>query len=298
MNTQRILDGKQIYKWPRKLEPYFYLLPALFFAVAFTYYPFVETIVNSLFKLNVRAQRILFVSIGNYKAVLENVHFHNALTNSLHFTFMTVPFDVLVALVLALLAERKRLFNRFYEVLFSLPMAISMSAACMIFKILLNNSIGLFNYVFRLDIKWFSDRNYALIGLAFITVWMNLGYNFLFLSAALCNVPQEILEAATMDGARWYQRTGRIVLPLITPTLFYLVCLDIVSNMMMAGPVMVLTGGGPRRSTETLIFHMYERTVSATNMGYGYAVSIVIFLIVFLLILLTFRLEKKGVFYS
>ena len=282
----------------KRLEPYLYLLPALFFAVAFTYYPFAETIVNSLFKLNVRAQRLSFIGLTNYVNVLKNANFKNAFFNSLRFTVLTVPFNVLISLSLALLAERKRRFSRAYEVLFSLPMAISMSAACMIFKLLFNNSIGLFNYVFGLNISWFYDRTYAMPGLAAITVWMSLGYEFLFLSAALRNVPQDVLEAARVDGARWHQRLCRIVLPLISPTVFYLVCLDIVGSMMMSGPALVLTGGGPRRSTETLVFYMYQQTVSATNMGYGYAMSIVIFLIVFLLILLTFRMEKKGVYYA
>lgn len=281
-----------------KVEPYLFLLPALFFAVAFTYYPFFETIVNSFFKLNVHAQRTTFIGFKNYASVLNNTNFKNAFWNSLRFTFMTVPFNILISLTLAMLAERKQRFHHIYEVLFSLPMAISMSAACMIFKLLLNNSIGLFNYTFGLDIAWFFDRLYAMPGLAAITVWMSLGYEFLFLNAALRNMPQDILEAAKVDGARWHQRTLRIVLPLISPTLFYLACLDIVTNMMMAGPALVLTNGGPRKSTETLVFHMYQQTVSSTSMGYGYAVSIIIFLVVFLMIMLTFRFEKKGVFYS
>ena len=279
-------------------EPYIYLIPALFFAVMFTYYPFVETRLNSFFKLNVRAQRVNYIGIQNYLSVLKNANFRNSLLNSLKFTLMTVPFNILISLTLALLAEKKRRFHRIYEVLFSLPMAISMSATCMIFKLLLNNSIGLFNYTMHLNIAWFFDKRYAMPGLAFISVWMSLGYEFLFLCAALRNVSQDVIEAAIVDGARWHQRTTRIVLPLISPTIFYLVCMDIVTNMMMSGPTMVLTGGGPHRSTETLVFHMYSKSIASTSMGYGYACSIIIFFIVFFLILLTFRAEKKGVYYS
>lgn len=298
MNQSTSLRTKDKSRLIHKAEPYLFLLPALFFAVVFTYYPFLESIINSFFKLNVRAQRISFIGLKNYAAILSSANFRNALWNSLRFTALTVPFNVLISLSLALLAEEKRRFHRVYEVLFSLPMAISMSAACMIFKLLLNNSIGLFNYTFGLNIAWFHDRLYAMPGLAAISVWMSLGYEFLFLSAALRNVPQDLLEAAKVDGARWYQRTTRIVIPLISPTIFYLVCLDVVTNMMMSGPALVLTNGGPRKSTETLVFHLYQQTVSAASVGYGYALSIIIFFIVFLMILLTFRFEKKGVFYS
>lgn len=282
----------------QKSKPYLFLLPALFFIVMFTYYPFVETIVNSFFKLNNKAQRVDFVGLKNYLQVFKAKNFNNSLYNSIRFTLMTVPFNISISLILALLAEKRRRFSRMYEVMFSLPMAISMSATCMIFKLLLNNSIGLFNYSLGLDIKWFFDKNTALWGIAIITVWQNIGYEFLYLSAALRNVPQDVLEAATVDGANWIHRTLRIVFPLITPTVFYLFCLDLIGGMMMSGPVMVLTNGGPRNSTETLVYHMYSKTVSGTNMGYGYAISIVIFLIVFLLMLLSFKAEKKGVYYE
>jgi len=282
----------------QKSKPYLFLLPALFFIVMFTYYPFVETIINSFFKLNNKAQRVDFVGLKNYLQVFKAKNFNNSLYNSIRLTLMTVPFNISISLILALLAEKRRRFSRMYEVMFSLPMAISMSATCMIFKLLLNNSIGLFNYSLGLDIKWFFDKNTALWGIAIITVWQNIGYEFLYLSAALRNVPQDVLEAATVDGANWIHRTLRIVFPLITPTVFYLFCLDLIGGMMMSGPVMVLTNGGPRNSTETLVYHMYSKTVSGTNMGYGYAISIVIFLIVFLLMLLSFKAEKKGVYYE
>lgn len=282
----------------QKSKPYLFLLPALVFIIMFTYYPFVETIINSFFKLNNKAQRVEFVGLKNYFQVFKAKNFNNSLYNSIRFTVMTVPFNILISLILALLAEKKHRFSWLYEVMFSLPMAISMSATCMIFKLLLNNSIGLLNYSLGLNIKWFFDKKTALWGIAIITVWQNIGYEFLYLSAALRNVPQDVLEAATVDGANWIYRTIRIVFPLISPTLFYLFCLDLIAGMMMSGPVMVLTNGGPRNSTETLVYHMYSKTISGTNMGYGYAISIVIFLIVFLLVLLSFKAEKKGVYYE
>lgn len=296
--NKRYMSSNPAARMMQKSKPYLFLLPALFFIIMFTYYPFFETIINSFFKLNNKAQRMDFVGLKNYLSVFKAKNFNNSLYNSLRFTAMTVPFNLSISLILALLAEKRRRFSRLYEVLFSLPMAISMSATCMIFKLLLNNSIGLFNYALGLNIKWFFDKNTALWGIAIITVWQNIGYEFLYLSAALRNVPQDVLEAATVDGANWGHRTLRIVLPLISPTLFYLFCLDLIAGMMMSGPVMVLTNGGPRNSTETLVYHMYSKTVSGTNMGYGYAISIVIFLIVFLLVLISFRAEKKGVYYE
>lgn len=296
--NKRYTSSTLMTRMMQKSKPYLFLLPALFFIVMFTYYPFVETIINSFFKLNNKAQRVDFVGLKNYLQVFKAKNFNNSLYNSIRFTLMTVPFNISISLILALLAEKRRRFSRVYEVMFSLPMAISMSATCMIFKLLLNNSIGLLNYSLGLDIKWFFDKNTALWGIAIITVWQNIGYEFLYLSAALRNVPQDVLEAATVDGANWIHRTLRIVFPLITPTVFYLFCLDLIGGMMMSGPVMVLTNGGPRNSTETLVYHMYSKTVSGTNMGYGYAISIVIFLIVFLLMLLSFKAEKKGVYYE
>ena len=282
----------------QRTKPYLFALPAVAFVVLFTYYPFVKTMYNSLFSINSYGVTLRFLGLDNYVSVLTNKHFYNALLNSLRYTFIGVPCSMFVSLLLALLSNRRRMFSRAYEVMFSMPMAISMSATCMIFKLLLNPTVGYLNYALGLNVQWLSSRHTALFSLILVSGWMSIGFQYIFLMAALRGVPQELTEAASIEGAGALQRTLRITLPLISPTLFYLLCTDIVTYMMMAGPSLVLTDGGPFRSTETLIYHMYDRSIYNQFYGYGYAMSVIIFALLLFMILLTFRLEKRSVYYG
>ena len=285
-------------KLSRKLTPYWFALPAVAFVVMFTYYPFFRTVYNSLFAINSYGVTVRYLGFRNYLDVLNNKHFVNALLNSLKYSLIGVPSSILVSLLLALLSNRRRLFSKAYEVMFSLPMAISMSATCMIFKLLLNPTVGYLNYALSLNVQWLNSRQTALFSLILVSGWMSIGFQYIFLMAALRGVPQELTEASQIEGANAMQRTVYVTLPLISPTLFYLVCTDIVTYMMMAGPSLVLTDGGPFRSTETLIYHMYDRSIYNQFWGYGYAMSVIIFLLLLVMILLTFRVEKKGVYYT
>lgn len=282
----------------RKLKPYLFILPALFFVIMFTYYPFARTIYNSLFSLNVYGDTVRFLGLENYSDVLRNKNFYNALQNSLKYTVVGVPVSITISLLFALLSQKPRFLGGVSEVMFSLPMAISMSATCMIFKLLLNPSVGYLNHVLNLNVQWLGSRNTALYALVFISVWMSIGFQYIFFLAALRGVPEELLEAASLEGANSFYTTIKIIIPMISPTIFYLVATDTVTYMLMAGPTMVLTNGGPFKSTVTLIYHMYERSIYNQFWGYGYALSVIIFAILFLIILITFRMENKGVHYS
>ena len=136
----------------QRTKPYLFALPAVAFVVLFTYYPFVKTMYNSLFSINSYGVTLRFLGLDNYVSVLTNKHFYNALLNSLRYTFIGVPCSMFVSLLLALLSNRRRMFSRAYEVMFSMPMAISMSATCMIFKLLLNPTVGYLNYALGLNV--------------------------------------------------------------------------------------------------------------------------------------------------
>jgi sn-glycerol 3-phosphate transport system permease protein len=292
------LELRHLSKAKAKLKPYLYILPALLFVFTFTYYPFARTIYNSFFSLNVYGETVRFLGTLNYQDVLNNSNFYNALKNSLKYTAIGVPSSILISLLLALLTQKRQFLGRVSQVMLSLPMAISMSATCMIFKLLLNPLVGYLNYALDLDIQWFGSRSTALFSLVLVSVWMSIGFQYIFLLAALRGVPQDLLEAASIEGANAFYSNVRIVLPMISPTIFYLLCTETISYMLMVGPTMVLTRGGPFKSTVTLIYHMYEQSMYNQFWGYGYALSVVIFAILFLIILLTFRLENKGVHYS
>lgn len=281
-----------------KIEPFLYIIPCLFFVFLFVYYPFIKTVINSFFLVNKAGVARRFAGLTNYIELFQDSTFYVALKNSLLYTAITVPISLALSLIFALMANRKSVFSKFSTVAFMIPMAVSVSVAAMIFNLLLNPTIGLFDYVFNISIPWFTDSRYALTGLAVFNIWLSIGFNFLFLTSAIRNVPKDVMESADIAGASWLQKTVYIVIPLISPTLFFLFCMAIIGGLMMISPVLVLTKGGPNLSTTTLVYLMYTQAYQNGNYGYSFALSVIIFIIVGALLALSFKLENKGVYYG
>ncbi|UQZ84650.1 sn-glycerol-3-phosphate transport system permease protein UgpA [Paenibacillus konkukensis] len=285
-------------RWKETVKPYLFMLPCLVFVFLFTYYPFAKTFYLGFTLVDLNGNPIEFVWFENFINIFSDHRLLQTFFNTLKYTVITVPGTLIVSLVLALLAEKKRKGIGIYQMLFALPMAVSMSSAAMIFQLILNPSIGVFNAMTGLSINWFGDEKYAMVGIAIVSIWMGIGFSFLFLLAAVRNVPEELLEAAEMEGSSYVQSLLHVKLPLMSPTLFFLIITDLIHSLMVFGPVMVLTKGGPMGSSETMIYRMYIEAFENARYGYGSAVAIVIFIIVMIFTLITFVYEKKGVHYS
>ncbi|MCS7459689.1 sugar ABC transporter permease [Paenibacillus doosanensis] len=285
-------------RWKETVKPYLFMLPCLVFVFLFTYYPFAKTFYLGFTLVDLNGNPIEFVWFENFINIFGDHRLLQTFFNTLKYTVITVPGTLIISLVLALLAEKKRKGIGIYQMLFALPMAVSMSSAAMIFQLILNPSIGVFNAMTGLSINWFGDEKYAMVGIAIVSIWMGIGFSFLFLLAAVRNVPEELLEAAEMEGSSYVQSLLHVKLPLMSPTLFFLIITDLIHSLMVFGPVMVLTKGGPMGSSETMIYRMYIEAFENARYGYGSAVAIVIFIIVMIFTLITFVYEKKGVHYS
>lgn len=281
-----------------KLEPYLYLAPCLCFFILFTYFPFAKTVFNSFFLINAMGKIREFVGFENYMNVLSNPNFLKSIVNSFKFTLISVPSYIIIALILAIIANKKTRSSTIYETLFALTMAMAMSVSAMIFQLLFNPTLGAVNYILKADINWLNDSSYALFVLITISVWLNIGYNFIFLLAGIRSIPEEVMENAAIEGANIFRKTFSIILPLVSPTVFFLVISHFAKNMMMSGLVLVLTSGGPQGSTETMISFMYKQAVNNFNFNDAYAAAIIAFAITLIFILIGFRFEKKGVHYS
>ena len=147
----------------RKIRPapYLYILLSTFFLVLFIYYPAIKTMWKSLYVVNAENHPVAFVGLKNYVTLFRDADFINAIKVTFIYTIITVPCTILLAYILALFSAKRRRASSVYELLYALPMAVSMSVACVIFRILLNGNLGLINHVFHLNIDWFTDKHYA-----------------------------------------------------------------------------------------------------------------------------------------
>lgn len=282
----------------KRIEPILYLLPALFFFLLFTYYPFIKTVFNSFFLTNFMGVRREFVGFENYIRILQDKEFLSAIKNTFIYVIVSVPVSVIIALLLAVIANRKTRLSPVYETMYALPMAMSTSVCAMIFALMYNPSLGILNEILGTNISWLTDSRFTIFSISFISVWMNIGYNFLFLLAAVRNVPADLLEAADMAGANFFQRTTKVILPIISPTVFFLIINSLAKSMMMSGLIIILTDGGRSGNASTMISYMYTQSVNSQNYNNGYAAAVIAFIITFILMLISFSFEKKFVNYD
>ena len=252
-------------------------MPMLLFAVVFVYYPFLKTVLYSVSNVNIMGRITGFAGLENYAYLFSRREFSTALSNTLKLTALNVPITLAITLLLARLLKNKRLFTGVFETFIASTMAVSMGAASLIFKVLLNPTVGLFNHVLGLSIGWYQDRNTALYGILLLTVWMGIGYNFLLFLSAFRAVPRDILDSARMDGANAWQVFWKMEVPLVFPTVIYMICTNTILALMTSGPILILTQGGPARSTTTLIYLMYSTGYGSNNYSMAACVSVVTF---------------------
>lgn len=281
-----------------KLEPYLYLLPALIYFAVFSFYPFLKTVGLTFFTVNAGGQVKKFAGFGNYVHVLTDGAFLKSIGNTLLYVALASPVAIVIALILAVLASKKTRTSSLYETMFSLTMAMSMSVTAMIFKIMYSPNIGMLNKLLGTKLNWLNDSKYAMVSISMISVWMNIGFNFLFLLAAVRGVPAELLESSDMDGANLYKKVTGVILPLISPTVFFLICTSLAKNIIMSGLPIILTEGGPEGSTSTMIYYMYKQAFGNRNYNDAYAAAVITFLFTLLAMGISFSFEKKGVHYT
>ena len=248
---------KKVIEKCKKAEVYMYLIPSMVIFSIFLFYPFFKTIYLSLYKTNKLGEAKLYVGLDNYKSLLSN------------------PFSTSYAL----------------------PMAVASSSGAMIFKIILNPTIGIVNKLLHVSINWVSDPKYALICVAVLTAWLNSGINFLYFSAGLGNIDDSIYERASVDGANAVQKFFKLTLPGLSPIMFYTLVVNIIQAFQSFGQVKILTQGGPGESTNLIVYSIYRDAFFNYRFGSAAAQSVVLFLIVMALTLVMFRMEKRGVKY-
>ncbi|MFT4005872.1 MAG: sugar ABC transporter permease [Lacrimispora sp.] len=277
----------------RVLEPYLYLLPAMFFFGAFLFWPFIKTIRLSFAMTTPLGQVASFVGLNNYVSIFTSEAFLNSLIVSLKYAVMTVAFSILIGFVLAIVSNEDIKGKNFFRTVYALPMAISAAAASVVFMFIFHSSLGILNKAMGTHIGWLTDPRYALIAVTIVTVWMNIGLNFIFLTAALQSVPLELYECAAIEGAGFFAKHRYITIPCISPTLFFLLIINVINALQAYAQVKMMTQGGPAGSTNVIVYEIYQEAFMNSRFGLACAESIVLFLILMLLTLVQFRLEKK-----
>jgi putative chitobiose transport system permease protein len=277
--------------------PWLFLLPSLAVLGLFYWWPIANTGVLSFTDAHaIRGGS--FIGLDNFIRLAGDPFFRNALQNSVVFALGVVPLLVFLPLFLAVLVNAKLPGMSFFRTVFFSPVVASMVVAALLWGWMLRSD-GLFNW-FLMQLKilnepvgWLTDPTLALISVMFVTVWKGLGYYMIIYLAGLQNVPAELHEAAIVDGAGPIRRFWSITVPLLRPIMVLVGTLAAISAVKVFTEVFVLTGGGPRRASQTLVPYIYERGIVGLEMGYASAMSMVLFVLVLGLTLLAGRITRK-----
>ena len=282
----------------RKLEPYFYLIPSFSIFLLFVFYPFVKTIVMSMSTTNIRGEIKEFVGLENFKEILTSPEFYNSIVVTFKFVLIVAAPSVIIGFLLALLANNKLRGNRIFELMFSLPMAIASAPAAVIWTMIFHPTNGILNHVLGTQIGWLTDSKFALISVAVVTVWLNIGLNFIFLLTGLRNIPNELIESASIDGASYLTKVKNIIIPMVSPQMFLVVFMNLINAFQAFGQIKLLTQGGPGDSTNVLVHSIYREAFFNGRFEMACAQALILFVIMMIVTLLQFKFEKKGVHYQ
>lgn len=280
-----------------------YLAPALIVFALFVFYPLVRSIVLSFQGTDIIGRPAGFVGTENYAQMFSDPDFGQTILVTIAFVVATVVPSIAIALSIALALQGRIRGIRFFRTAFALPFAFSVATASVVFQVLYNPASGVLNgllsYVGAGPVQWLTNPDLALWSVCATSVWMQLGYNLLILSAGLGAVDEEVVEAARLDGAAGWRLNRSIILPLVTPQLFFLVVTGTVQALQSFGQIKILTVGGPERRTTTLVYSIYDQAFNNNNSNFGYASAqaVVLLLVVLAVTAIQFGVLERKVFY-
>jgi ABC-type sugar transport system permease subunit len=286
-----------------RLSPYLYLVPSLIFLVAFTYYPIFSSIWYSLHEWNLFTPRPIYVGLENYAIMVEDPLFWRVVRNTLVYVLGTIPITMAIALLLAiLLNERLGWLRGVYRVTAFYPTMIPMAAAAMLWVWLLNPGIGLINHYLSFfgfsRIEWLYNMDWALPAIMLTAIWKNFGYFMLIYLAGLQNLPGELYESASLEGAGFWHKVRYITLPLLAPTSVFVIVVGIITSFNVFDLVHLMTQGGPGNRTNVMVYYIYQNAFRFSDWGMGSALTVVFVLAILVAILVIMRFLERRAHYE
>ena len=274
-----------------------FLLPSAVGLGVFVVYPLVSSLYISLTDWGLLGD-MNFVGLENYIRAFSDSTALDVFKNTIVFTIATVPILLALPLLLAMALNQKMHLTRFYRAVYFLPTISSMVAMSLIWQWMFNRDFGLVNYILSFfgiqGPNWLTHRNYALVAIIIVSIWKSTGYNMMLFLAGLQAIPSVYYEAADLDGCSGFKRLRMITLPLLKPTMLFVAVTTINSSLQVFDQVMVITGGGPGRSSSVLVHYIYQSAFQYYEMGYGCALGWLLALFIFALTMMQFAVNKED----
>lgn len=274
-------------KRSERATAYAFVLPAVILLIAFLVVPMIYTVRYSGFKYQImRPNDITFIGLDNYKKLLADKNFWVSLKNTVYFTIMVVPLQCMLALALALLVSKKFRGVAVFRTMYFSPQLTSMVVISVLWTVLYNANpnTGIINSILVSlglePVKFLSDSRTAMNSIIFMSAWQGAGYQMMIFLAGLQGIPKEQYEAASVDGANGFKSFLYVTLPGLKSTTKYVMMITMIQAMKLFTQPYIMTQGGPKNSTKTLVYYIYTQGFQKGNFGYACSIATLFFIIV------------------
>ncbi|MBR5555475.1 sugar ABC transporter permease [bacterium] len=272
-----------------------FILPALIGTLIFIIIPVICSFGLSFAKWDL-INPIEFVGIENYRLIFSETLFYKILLNTVVFALATSVLGVIIPLVLASILNSKLKSAEFFKTAYFLPFITPMIVIGIVWEWIFDPNIGLFANLFNIHLKWLYDTSLAMPALIIVSVWKLIGYNMIIFLASMGGISSSLFEAAKIDGANSFQTFKNVTVPMLSPTIFFVVIITAISSFQVFDLIYLMTQGGPHDSTNVLVYSIYKNAFEYFNVGKASAIAYVLFVIILGLTLIQWNLRKKLVY--
>ena len=277
------------------IAAFLFILPALTGTLIFIVLPVAASFGLSFAKWDL-LNPIEFVGFDNYKLIFSEPLFYKILINTIVFAVATSVFGVIIPLVLAAILNSKIKCAEFFKTAYFLPFITPMIVIGVVWEWIFDPNIGLLNKVLQMNINWLYDTHWAMPALIIVTVWKLIGYNMVIFLSGFSSVPDNLFEAAKIDGANPLQTFINVTVPMLSPTIFFVIIITAISSFQVFDLIYLMTEGGPLDSTNVLVYSIYKNAFEYFNVGKASAIAYVLFVIILCLTLVQWNLRKNFVY--
>lgn len=295
-------QGKELK--PKKRLPFWiiYLLPSMLIFILFVIYPFIKTIITSFFATSNTGALTQMIGFSNYISLFTSETYLHSLGTTFLYTILTVPLTVIISLMLAVLSSSNLPGMGVFRTIFSSTMGISVAAGSVFWNLLFHPTAGLLNRIVQWfggeSIGWLTDTNFAIYSIAAVSIWMNIGFSYLVLMGGLKNIDDSHYESVEIVGGGFLYRLRKVTIPLISPSLFFVVTISLINAFQSFGLIDMLTSGGPNNSTNLMVYKLYNDAFVNFRFGSASAQGIILFILIFLISQLQTKLTERLVTYQ
>jgi multiple sugar transport system permease protein len=281
---------------------YFFLSPALSAIFIFFFIPVIAAFIMSFTDFDIYAlgnlSTVRFIGINNYLKLFDDPLFYTALQNTFYFVIMAGPLSIAVSLGAALLLNSKLVkYKAIFRLSYFIPVVTTLVAVAIVWRFIYHPKFGIINYILSLvgiaPIDWLGDTATAMPAIVFMSVWKSFGYNMIIFIAGLQNIPEDLYEAASIEGATGWQKFRSITLPMLAPTTIFISLITMIGYFQFFAEPYIMTQGGPLNSTLSIVQYMYQEGFKWWNMGYSASIAFVFFFIILLGTIIQLKIQKS-----